>query len=387
MRKIINFTTFANLKFVSQTQQLKIYRVFGKSDKGLVRTENQDAFAYFESVNGAVFVLCDGMGGIPGGKKAAKQALKNIEKFISEEWFDDEKTLIKEAIEYANIQIREKLGQAEINVYPGTTIVLVLIRNNRLFYAHAGDSRIYYQTGKKLFQLTEDHSLVMKMLKEKKISKQEAENHNKKNIIYNALGINETIQIDICKKPIFPTDTDFILMCSDGLTGELSDDKILSVLKNDKDIKKKGNLLIKKALEKGGVDNITLQLIQFYNTGNKANKKYRPESEKKKKKLIRIAGFGFVFLLINAIFMFNYFNKSAKNQKQENSDEKKTISAELCFKKNDSKQEIYIIGRNIYTYHGITRNTIIDILKVNNKKELFFYPGEKFKLEQNNNLK
>lgn len=366
---------------MSQTQQLKIYRNFGKSDKGLVREENQDAFKYFESVNGAVFVLCDGMGGLPGGKKAAKQAIKSIENFISEDWFDDEKKLIKEAFDFANKQIREKLGQAEINIFPGTTVVLVLIRDNKIFYAHAGDSRIYYQTGKKMFQLTEDHSLVMKMLKEKQISREEAENHIQKNVIYNALGINEEVHVDICSKPIFPADNDFILLCSDGLTGELNDKTILSVLKNDKDIKKKGNLLIKKALENGGFDNVTVQLIQFYNTGNKSRKRYRFDSEKKKKRLIRIAVLGFVFLLVNAVFMFNYFFNSGK-QKNDNNSKNGTISYDLIYYNKKTKQEKYFVGRNIYTYPGIKKNTIINVLKFNNKKDFYFYPGEKIKKTQ-----
>lgn len=363
---------------MSQTQQLKIYRVFGKSNKGLVREENQDAFIYFESVNGAVFALCDGMGGIPGGKKAAKMALKQIEKFISEDWFDDEKTLIREAFNFANKQIREKLGQLETNIFPGTTLVLVLLRDNKVFYAHAGDSRIYYLTGKKMFQLTEDHSLVMKMLKEKQISSEEAENHIQKNVIYNALGINEDVNVDICTKPIFPADNDYILLCSDGLTGELNDKTILNVLKGDKDLKKKGNLLIKKTLENGGSDNVTLQLIQFYNTGNKSRKKYRSDSEKKKKILIRIAIFGFIFLLVNAVFMFNYFFKHNKGN-QENNSEKTLTSYDLIFNKNTETQKTYSVGRNIYTCPGIKKNTIINILMINNKKEFYFYPGEKIK--------
>ena len=372
---------------MSQTQQLKIYQTFGKSSKGLVRKENQDAYSYFECVNGAVFVLCDGMGGIPGGKKAAKTAIKNIEKFFSEDWFEDEQLLIKNATEFANKQIRENLGQPESNIFPGTTIVLVLIRDNKVFYAHAGDSRIYYQTGKKMFQLTEDHSLVMKLLKEKKITKEEAENHSRKNIIYNALGINEDVDTEICKTPIFPADNDFILLCSDGLTGELSNKNILSILKTDSDIKKKGNLLIKKALEKGGNDNITVQLIQFYNTGNKKRKTYKPDSEKKKKRLILIAVFGFIFLAVNATFMFNYFFKNKNNNNFDENVENIVISYDLTLKRNYERQKTYFTGKNIYTYYGITENTIINIFKINNKKNLFFYPGEKFTIPETKKIK
>jgi len=361
---------------VSQTQQLKIYQVCGKSHKGLVRAENQDAFDYFESVNGAVFVLCDGMGGIPGGKKAAKQTIKHIKKFISEDWFDDEKKLISEAIDFANNQIREKLAQPEINVFPGTTLTIVLIRDNKVFFAHAGDSRIYYQTGKKLFKLTEDHSLVMKLLKEKKITAKEAEDYPQKNIIYNAVGINEQVKPGINQKPIFPADDDLILMCSDGLHNEITDEEILKILTEEKDIKKKANTLLKKALKAGGNDNITVQLIQFYNTGNKSGKNYIPKSEKKKKNLKLIAILAFLFLIINALFLFNYFFdiKNPTISRQNTTDI--SVTDELTYKINTTDNKFYKIGRNIYSYPGINKRTIIDILKINNKNEFYFYPGE-----------
>jgi len=363
---------------VSQTQQLKIYRVFGKSDKGLVRKENQDAFSYFESINGSVFVLCDGMGGIPGGKKAAKKTIKNIENFISEDWYDDEKVLIKDALNFANKELRKEFGQPETGIYPGTTIVLVIIRDNRVFFAHAGDSRIYYQTGKKLFQLTEDHSLIVKLLREKKLNKAEAENYPNKNIIYNAVGIKDEIFIKINKKSIFPADNDIILLCSDGLTNELNDKRISEILKKDTDIKKKGNLLIQNALNSGGTDNVTVLLIQFYNTGKKTSKNYKQNTEQKRKHLIRIALIIFIFLLINAIFMLNYFINLPINKiiKPNN----KVISYDLILKINNKKEfETYSVGKCIYSYPDVAANSIIDILTVNNKKAFYFYPGERIK--------
>ncbi len=362
---------------MSQTQQLKIFQVSGKSHKGHVRSENQDAYEYFESVNGAVFVLCDGMGGISGGKKAAKTALKSIKKLISEDWVDDEKTLLKDAIDIANSDIRDKLGQASSDIFPGTTVVIVLIRDNKVFYAHAGDSRIYYQTGKKLFQLTEDHSLVMKLLKEKKLSKEEAKEYPQKNIIYKALGINEELVPDINLNPIFPADNDLILMCSDGLHGEVSDEDILAILKDETDIVEKAKFLIKKALKNGGSDNITVQLIQFYNTGKKSGKNYLPAAQKKKKRLKRIAVVIFFALLVNAGFMIRYFVKLNKKSDLYQNQMKSSVSYDLTYKINTPDNKFYKVGRNIYSYPGINKKTIIEILKNNNKNEFYFFPGEK----------
>ncbi len=364
---------------MNRTQQIKTYRVFGKTDKGLVRNENQDAFSYFESVNGGVFVLCDGMGGLPGGKEAAETAIRAVESFVSDDWFENEKVLIQKSFDFANSQVRDKLGHASLNIYSGTTLVLTLIRNNKVYYAHAGDSRIYYKTGKKLFLLTEDHSLVAKLIKEKKITAEEAQNHDKKNIIWNAVGIKENVVSEICKKPIIPADNDILLMCSDGLTNELSDNEINNVLEKHKNIEDAGTVLIKKALKKGGKDNVTVQLIQFFNTEKKTGT-YKPSKKKnRKKRLIRIAAVIFIFLLINAWFMFNYFfvNNDIKRQKNTAF---RSVSNDLFQKSNSKKYKTYSVGKNIYAYPDV--NNIIQILKQNNKKEFYFYPAEEIKLNK-----
>jgi len=370
---------------VSQTQQLKIYQEFSKTDKGLVRNENQDAFAYFESINGAVFAVCDGMGGIPDGKKAASLTLEKIESFISETWYDNERLLIYDAVNFANTELRAKLGQPEKNIYPGTTVALVLIRDNKVFYAHAGDSRIYYKTGKKLFQLTEDHSLIGKLLKEKKITETDARNHIQKNIIYNAVGISETVSVDICEKPLIPADNDYILICSDGLTNELEDKDILKIIQKETDIKKAGKQLIKRALNNGGNDNVTVSLIRFYNTGKKPKRSFAFKKTDKKKKLKNIALLGIIFLLINAFFMYNYF--FIKDKPSKNTDNIISNSSDLIFKKHTDNTYIYSVGRNIFSYPGVYEYNIINILRTNKKQEFYFYPGERFIIPQNVNGK
>ncbi len=360
-----------------QTQQLKIFNFFEKSDTGHVRAENQDASIHFDSINGYVFALCDGMGGVKGGKRAAEEALSSVRQVFSSDWYEDEKTLINHAFQFANKNIRAKYAKPELNLYPGTTMVLLLVRENKIFYAHAGDSRIYYQTGKKLFCLTEDHSLVMKLLKEKHISEKEAANHEQKNVIYNALGISETVKVDISEKPIYPVDNDFVLLCSDGLNGELSDDKLHSILKSDKNLQEKGEMLMKKALQKGGEDNITLQLIEFYNTGNKKNKEHSIKEDRNSRKYMLIAVVSFAFLLLSTFFMIDYFWKKRAIKNDTYIREKVVVSYDLSFFDNDSNRHIYSVGRNIYAYPNMIDFSMTDILRINKKNDLFFFPGEK----------
>ncbi|NPA68766.1 MAG: serine/threonine-protein phosphatase [Chlorobi bacterium] len=375
-----------NVSGTEKTRKLKIYRHFGKSNKGLVRTENQDAFAYFETVNGAVFIVCDGMGGIPGGKEAAEFTVKKIKKFISSDWYDNEKELIIQAFNFANSELRKKKAKPEAGIYPGTTVALVLIRDNNVFYAHAGDSRIYYQTGKRLFSLTEDHSLRQKLLNERKIGKKEAENYPQKNIIYNAAGINPEIKTDVSEKALTPVDDDYILICSDGLTNELSDKKILEILRKKIDLKAKAKMLITRALENGGSDNVTVVLIKFYNTGKKNGKYFFAKKSNSAKKYKKTAIFGalilFAAILLSGAYFFN------KYQKKQNKNFPETIiTNDLIYKDKNKKYFRYRTGRNIFSYPGIKKNNIINIFEYNNKRELYFYPGEKFKIPHKNGSK
>jgi serine/threonine protein phosphatase PrpC len=404
-----------------KTQELKNYSFICASDLGFVREENEDAYAHFESVNGSFFILCDGMGGLSHGKEAAEQTISELENELSTEWEDNPIVLINNAIKSANKKVFEYFKTEKNGEAGGTTIALVLIRDNKMYYAHIGDSRIYYQTGKKLFQLTEDHSVIKDLIKKKLVSEEDAKKDIRRHQITKAVGINETVEPTICKKPINPADNDFVLLCSDGLSNELKHKEILNILLNSKSIKEKKDALIKKALKKGGDDNITLQLIRFYNTGRDKNTEFL--SNLKNKKRLKTRAFFLLILIAIMLLTFvfisekkeNYKNKKQTNFVSETNlliavSKKQNLDFNLYLKSNDSRNKIlnykyfdtiYKIsklqtddenvnyqffdnniflcrpGKQIETYPGINQNIIIDNIIIQNKKELYFKPGEK----------
>lgn len=403
---------------MSQTKELHNYTYFGISDKGNFREYNEDRFAHIESINGSVFVLCDGMGGVKGGDIAAEITIKSIEYYVSENWEDDPILLIKNAIDIANTDVYNYFKNENSLLKAGTTLVFVLIRNNKVYYAHVGDSRIYYMAGKKLFPITTDHSYVMNLVQKNIISYEEAREHPRRNEILKAIGIKKNVEPTICKKPLTPADNDLILLCSDGLTTEIEDTVISSVLsKKNKLVEVKAKQLTDKALKNGGSDNITVQLISFYNTGNKKHVNFKQTKNTKINLRFIILPIIFIIALIIFFFMLkanketdktkdlknssllfykkhkndtliNIFVKNGKNLKEILSSYNLKFDeighASSLVKKNEYVKYYipvkvvykYQVGKNIFSYPEINSKNIIDIIIVNNKNELFFKPCE-----------
>jgi serine/threonine protein phosphatase PrpC len=405
---------------MAKTKELKNYTYFGKTHVGLVRKVNEDAFAFFESINGSLFVLCDGMGGIKGGKKAAELTIAEIEKTINDHWEINIPKLLFSLFEKANNAVFKHFISRKYK--PGTTLALVLIRNNKVWYAHVGDSRIYYQTGRKLFQITRDHSYVQDLIDLNEIRAEEAANHPQKNEITKAIGINPVIHPEICNDPVNPGDNDFILLCSDGLSNELSDKNILEILQNNKTEKTKVDQLIDQTLKKGAPDNVTVQLIRFFNTGKRVLEK-TPVKNSKKRKTIRISGI-LLLLMISITIIWIYRDRFISQEKNFKIEERR-YSNELMYNLpknplmlelvvNDKKElqdvlsrfhydlsDVEIVetdsrknipkkikipvkniyfhrpGRPLYTYPGIRPDNLIDVFRVNQKSRLYFLPGER----------
>ncbi len=415
---------------MTKTQELKNFSYFGSSHVGNVREENEDYYAHFETVNGTFFVLCDGMGGIKGGKEAAEITIKHIEAFVNEDWEDSPQKLIKNSIEFANEKVIRFFRKKGTALKPGTTIVMVLIRDNKVYYAHVGDSRIYYQTGKKIFKLTKDHSYVMNLVDRKIITEEEAGEHIRRNEITKAIGIKEIAEPTICKEPISPADDDFVLLCSDGLTNELSNKEILQVLLNNEKTEEKVKKLINKALESGGNDNITAQLIRFYNTGKETNTEFIKKQARPGRKINPFVLLLFILLCISLLFLIVRQTSNKNNIVQFNNNSKSTLLLYSANKK-DSLIKIYLkadvkpeeilrkyhlkpnelvrstgfiksesfikyiipvkavykyrAGKNMYSYPGIKNENVIDIIIANGKDVLFFKPGEKIIIPKKEN--
>ena len=238
-------------------------QIFSKTDRGRVRTDNQDAYFAGKITDDSVFaVVCDGMGGANAGNVASELAVRHISEYVIRSYrdgmnmTDTEKTL-KNAIVSANISLYDKaVNNAEL-AGMGTTAVAAFVKDGTAVIAHVGDSRIYLVNGE-IKQLTRDHSVVQSLIESGKITPEDAKVHPRKNVITRALGAEENVAVD--SDCINLSDGDTLLLCSDGLTNFLDDKDILTVFQNN-DISAVAERLVEEANENGGGDNITVVTV------------------------------------------------------------------------------------------------------------------------------
>ena len=238
-------------------------QIFSKTDRGRVRTDNQDAYFAGTITDDAVFaVVCDGMGGANAGNVASELAVRHISEYVIRSYrdgmdmTDTEKTL-KNAIVSANISLYDKaVNNAELTGM-GTTAVAAFVKDGAAVIAHVGDSRIYLVNGE-IKQLTRDHSVVQSLIESGKITPEDAKVHPRKNVITRALGAEEDVAVD--SDCLNLSDGDTLLLCSDGLTNFLEDKVILRVFQNN-DISAVAERLVETANENGGGDNITVVTV------------------------------------------------------------------------------------------------------------------------------
>ena len=235
----------------------------GKTDIGMTRKRNEDYIGQAETLNGSLFIVCDGMGGHAGGNVASKLAVETIIEVFNRDEVADIPSLIFTAFETANKAIISNTKTAPELEGMGTTVVLLLIKNTDVFYGNMGDSRLYFFDGLELRRLTKDHSFVQQLLDKGIISELEAEIHPRKNEITQALGIGETIEPGISKGSFKIQRGDIFMLCTDGLYGMLSDKEIYNVLTSTAfTLNQKCDILTEKANSSGGTDNISVHLIE-----------------------------------------------------------------------------------------------------------------------------
>lgn len=248
---------------MANTQLLYNFSFGNASHVGLVRKVNEDYFGSFETKNGYIFLVCDGMGGHVGGAKASQIAVDTIRDYLQQIDYTTPVEALEKSITAANQAILDYADKNPELKGMGTTCVAVLIQGANVYYAHVGDSRIYLLSGKKLIRITKDHSFVQNMVDLGAMSEEEAEKHPRKNEITNALGLPNMKPPTVSTAPIKAAKGDLFLLCSDGLTGMVGDKKIESVLNNNMELHSKANMLIDLANYAGGTDNITLQIVGF----------------------------------------------------------------------------------------------------------------------------
>ncbi|MGB9600368.1 MAG: Stp1/IreP family PP2C-type Ser/Thr phosphatase [Myxococcota bacterium] len=246
----------------------------GITNVGMKRSHNEDSFFIVEDEG--LYIIADGMGGHSSGEIASQMAVETVANFFKSTSNDDEVTWpfkmdkgrdyqenrLVTSIKLANLRIYESAQREAKYRGMGTTIVSALFKNDEVIIAHVGDSRCYIISGNEMRQITEDHSLLNDYIKAKKLTPEELENFPHKNVIVRALGMKETVQVDINR--VKPKPNDIFLLCTDGLSGMVKDDEMKNIVLSNRDNLEKANeLLIAKANENGGVDNITCILIKI----------------------------------------------------------------------------------------------------------------------------
>lgn len=243
-----------------------------RSDTGCVRANNEDSYGLVPELN--LFVLSDGMGGLEAGEVASRLAVDAIVTHIREADRNPSLPLVGDprqglsqashrlasAIRRAN-EVVHDAAQRAANAQPmGATVVAVRLLDECMSLAHVGDSRIYRLRNSNLEQLTCDHSFVAEQVRGGKMTETEASRSKLQNVLMRALGIDPTVEVDVSEELVIDGDT--VLLCSDGLTRELSDLQIAAVLGETDDVQRAAECLIDHAKQAGGEDNITAIVLR-----------------------------------------------------------------------------------------------------------------------------
>ena len=239
---------------------------FSKSVIGLVRKANEDSIGSLTNKQtngyGDIFVVCDGMGGHVGGATASQTAVKCILQYFENEANSNPIIALEKAISFANQQIFGLAQQDSSLKGMGTTCTVLLCKEDKIYIAHVGDSRIYINTDNKLYRITKDHSFVQKLVDAGQLEDSEMETHPRKNELTKALGIGANVEVEVAENPILPKSGDKFLMCSDGLCGLVNDLTISNTINSAVGLDSV-NELIQLAENAGGNDNISVDIIEI----------------------------------------------------------------------------------------------------------------------------
>ncbi|MBR2453076.1 MAG: Stp1/IreP family PP2C-type Ser/Thr phosphatase [Clostridia bacterium] len=244
-----------------------VIKVCGFTDKGKCRELNEDSFRICGFEDGqplGVCVLADGMGGHNAGEIASSMAAEIVAGELSESLgeTDDSKITFNmaTAIDFANTSVFERSLRSREQSGMGTTLVVAYVKDALVRIANIGDSCAYVISDTKIQKITVDHSIVEELVQRGSITREEARNHPDKNIITRALGTEEFVDADFYDYNLSLGET--VILCSDGLTETVTDERIKEIINENEDVKMVAESLIAEANKNGGVDNITVVVIR-----------------------------------------------------------------------------------------------------------------------------
>lgn len=245
----------------------------GLSDIGCQRENNEDQFAYWEpdadeefARKGRLAIVADGMGGHEGGQEASRIAVETIQEVFAETPDSDAQSLLAIGFQIAHERILEyAAGHPELHGM-GTTATAIALLGNQLYYAHVGDSRLYLVRGTHISRLTHDHSYVGRLVESGVISAAEAEIHPQRHILTAALGAGAELWPEIPPQAVELQEGDVLILCTDGLWSLLSENEIQTVV-IESEPPEACRALIQMTRDRGGPDNITVQVLRLGGAG------------------------------------------------------------------------------------------------------------------------
>jgi protein phosphatase len=248
-----------------------------QSDVGCQRINNEDSFGYWEPEDdrqfqrkGRLAVVADGMGGYEGGQEASRLAVETLLATYRDFGGDDPQQALVEALQLAHEQVRQySFAHPDLRGMGTTCTAAAIVKGavmgaeyDALYYVHVGDTRLYLIRDGRIRQVTRDHSYVGRLVEAGIISPEEAEHHPQRNILTAALGTNPDLIMDSPGHPEPLRAEDVLLICTDGLWGQVRDAEILETVDN-KNAEQAGRELIALARERGGPDNITVEILRL----------------------------------------------------------------------------------------------------------------------------
>lgn len=234
-------------------------RCIGKSDVGLKRSNNEDAFVSRPDLG--FCSVADGMGGAAAGEVASRVFVETVSEVFSDSGStEDPEERVKRAFSLANQRMLDHVAAHPKHVGMGCTAEILAVSDEDILIGHVGDSRTYRFRNGELRQLTQDHSLVQEQINQGIISETEARTHAMRNVILRAVGTKQAVELDIIKGKGIAGD--IFLLCSDGLTDMVDDAAMQNALIQGGDLQNQADRLIALAKAAGGKDNITVVLAK-----------------------------------------------------------------------------------------------------------------------------
>ena len=238
------------------------------SDVGCQRDNNEDSYLYWEPAGeeefqrkGRLAVIADGMGGHEGGQEASRLAVETVREVYDQAFQDDPQAALLDSFAAAHACIQDYAERHPAFHGMGTTCTAFVLRGRQLYFAHVGDSRLYLVRSARILRLTRDHSYVGRLVESGIVRAEDAEKHPQRHILTAALGAGREVAVDGAEQALTLQQGDDLLLCTDGLWGVVTEEEMEAAVSGNAPAECCA-ALVKLARQRGGPDNITLQVLR-----------------------------------------------------------------------------------------------------------------------------